>query len=1285
MRLAASLVLLSITLSVLAAEGPSPGYHPLSGAESSAACARGYREMLAGDLAAARTSFEAALKAKPEAAAHFGSGLIHGLSGEDQAALEQYAAALKSGTQDPWAEGYLLALWRNARTAREVTPVVETLTNLGMEVAAPARLRDLAAFVLGQWMVETGRWEAARSSFGRLQYLRSWQLIGPFDNRDASGMAKAYAPEETIDLEKSVEGRHRRVEWFRCAAEPMDGAMDLAQLFEPNTHSLAYALSHVKVEKSQWTVLHAGSGGASRIWINGREVLAIDEYNSFAAEKKAVPVYLHAGWNRVLVKVAANEIPHWAFVVRLSALQGGPVPGLEVSSSAEASKAYATSAEGRGTPLLEPEVPELGLLPRVEAALRKDPEHPWLRRWRGWLMDVWGLGHVDDDPSVTEYRRALAKSPQCPLFLVDLMSAAGDVNLARQTAEKCQARFPELPQSWEMLTEISANAGLEPTTEAYAREGLARFGPARAGTCAAQMAEILIQRGQLAEAERLARVCVETRPYESDNWQLLLGTLPGRAARRIVLSEALRRCGGDRALLRLQATERMLQKKEGEAAELQQQTLCAEPCSVASFMDVATDWARAGRSDKAFEILQAARRIAPEHPGLLATIGTELLRAEKREEAVAVWRDVLRIKPDSPHVKDWLAEVDRGGAIDREFFAAYDVEARELPRPQAIDYPNDLSVKLLHQEVIHVNPNGSVSRMEHQVAKLLRPDGAGKLRQQRIFYEPGRQTVDILRAAVIRPDGTEMSRAQITDRTVSAAMGVETRIYDEHHLKEIVFPDIEPGSIVDFQYILRDTGGNIYGDFFADTFYFGDDQPVLKSQYVLDLPKARTFQMHSFRAPLEPRRIESKDPEREVVIWEREKVSGIVLETRMPPLLDLLPFVQVTTMASWKDVGMWYWNLCREQLNVDDDLRDLAVQITRDAPTAKEKVRAIHDWVIRNIRYLGIEFGRNGYKPHRASDTYKALYGDCKDTAALIVTLLKAVGIDARMVLVRTTPAGRIEADALPAPNLFNHCIAYVPGVEGQDYWIDGTTDHHQLGEVPYSDQGAQVLVVGPEGGEFVQIPLGTAGENRNEASIQATVQKNGSGVARLRRVYRGQVAPYVREQIDTPGTFRSTMQAQAAQRFPGAELTRLAHSRPEDQGPVWVESEFSIPNFAARSGDRLALLSSAEVLNLSQRFLSGGERRHDLQIWFPFSEAGEVNCQLEPGLRPVGLPEEAELKEPFATYRRKVTVQDQHVRIVEEFSLNSNFIAKDQYARFSAFCHKVDALQAQKLLVQPQ
>jgi hypothetical protein len=49
-----------------------------------------------------------------------------------------------------------------------------------------------------------------------------------------------------------------------------------------------------------------------------------------------------------------------------------------------------------------------------------------------------------------------------------------------------------------------------------------------------------------------------------------------------------------------------------------------------------------------------------------------------------------------------------------------------------------------------------------------------------------------------------------------------------------------------------------------------------------------------------------------------------------------------------------------------------------------------------------------------------------------------------------------------------------------------------------------------------------------------------------------------------------------------------------------------------------------------------------------------------------------------------KVTVEGPTVRIREETVLSSQRIPKEQYAKFSVFCRKVDALEEQKVLLQP-
>jgi len=543
--------------------------------------------------------------------------------------------------------------------------------------------------------------------------------------------------------------------------------------------------------------------------------------------------------------------------------------------------------------------------------------------------------------------------------------------------------------------------------------------------------------------------------------------------------------------------------------------------------------------------------------------------------------------------------------------------------------------------------------------------------------------VDILRAAVITPEGRELSRADIADRSVSAEMGVQTLIYDEYHLKQITFRDLEPGALIDLQYTVRDTGDNIYGDYFSDSHYLGDDQPVAQAQYVLDLPKSREFQMKAFRKEVVPERMESKDPNREVFKWEAKAMPGILQERLMPPMLDELAYVQVTTMKTWQEVSTWYWNLAKDQIHVDDDLKKAVLEITKDCETPAEKLRAIHDWVIKKIRYLGIEFGRNGYKPHRSTETFKALYGDCKDTATLITAMLKVVNIDSRLVLIRTVDHGKVDADVLPAPNLFNHCIAYVPDVDGKEYWIDCTTDFHQLGEVPYSDQGAQVLVVGPDGGKFVQIPKPRTDENVIEQKVTAQVEKDGSGTLFIRSTYKGQHAPAYRQLAETPGQLKRYYEEQGSQRFRGAEMTRLANGGPQELGPMWIEVEYKVKSLAGQSGDRKALPSSIEPLNLSQTHLSGNERTHDLELWYPWTRTTEVSYRLDPALKAVNVPEEAELKESFGTFTRKVTLENGVIRILDTCVLLSQRIPKEDYAKFSAFCRKIDSLLGQKVLLE--
>ena len=66
------------------------------------------------------------------------------------------------------------------------------------------------------------------------------------------------------------------------------------------------------------------------------------------------------------------------------------------------------------------------------------------------------------------------------------------------------------------------------------------------------------------------------------------------------------------------------------------------------------------------------------------------------------------------------------------------------------------------------------------------------------------------------------------------------------------------------------------------------------------------------------------------------------------------------------------------------------------------EAKLIHEFVAKDIRYVAIEYGDSGYEPHHAKEVFVNRYGDCKDQAILLITMLKEAGIEAYPVLIGT-------------------------------------------------------------------------------------------------------------------------------------------------------------------------------------------------------------------------------------------------------------------------------------------
>ena len=130
-----------------------------------------------------------------------------------------------------------------------------------------------------------------------------------------------------------------------------------------------------------------------------------------------------------------------------------------------------------------------------------------------------------------------------------------------------------------------------------------------------------------------------------------------------------------------------------------------------------------------------------------------------------------------------------------------------------------------------------------------------------------------------------------------------------------------------------------------------------------------------------------------------------------------------STFHSWEEIGAWYSNLERERRAPTAEVRAQADEIVRGQTNDLDKIRALYEWVSRNIRYVSLSFGVGRYQPHAAAEVLQNRYGDCKDKTTLLEAMFEAEGFHGLPVLINSK--AEIDPD-VPTPLQFDHAITFI-------------------------------------------------------------------------------------------------------------------------------------------------------------------------------------------------------------------------------------------------------------------
>ncbi|HEY3817962.1 MAG TPA: transglutaminase family protein [Polyangiaceae bacterium] len=701
---------------------------------------------------------------------------------------------------------------------------------------------------------------------------------------------------------------------------------------------------------------------------------------------------------------------------------------------------------------------------------------------------------------------------------------------------------------------------------------------------------------------------------------------------------------------------------------------------------VAQTMARAGAHAEAFGLYSQLTRWAPNRAPVWAGLAEEMSAAPSDATSGTVMAAALRrareLDPTEARYRAELALRAKASAPDGEahdddkyIVPSQTILARRAKVPAELADVSDRQLYWLRAVVMH--PDRRVSEMVQYAREIGIPPRTEDELFENIPAE-GDQT-EILRARVHRKDGGE-------------AFPVEEA--NDNAQPRIRWPELVAGDVVEVAF--RSWSAGPVGGRGDPPFYRLDyaaalsTHPLLYNEDVIESPADRPIYTDVVNGKAEKK--EEKDENgRHIVRYVWEHPPNVPDEPLAPATSETVPLLLMSTFKDWAAFRSWYADAVQGFTEPDAQVREIAAKLTKGKVAREDKLRAIFDFVADDIRYVNYVSGE-WWLPNRPQQLLARREGDCDDKALLLITLLKAVGIDAKEVMVQTRQTNQpsvLRAKGVAVP-LFDHGIAWLPGPGGGTY-LDATSPQSRLGPLPSMDARAVALRLdGPA--EVVSLPASTPEDHGVDSSWTVALTPTGGAELEGDEHALGDEAFFMRSYLTEPGARAQWVEDHlVGPWFPTVEVEKKVDFHGElPRGAADVKWRARSDGLARHEGQELVVPLSPSQTTASQ---IAPLVKRTLPVWLPSNmaprkEARTIRVVAPKGWRFEPLPPGGdENGGPFGRAHLDIAPdpRDPQVIVVKRTMLfDQSVISVEDYPKWRAWIQRVDALMHKALRLEP-
>jgi hypothetical protein len=604
-------------------------------------------------------------------------------------------------------------------------------------------------------------------------------------------------------------------------------------------------------------------------------------------------------------------------------------------------------------------------------------------------------------------------------------------------------------------------------------------------------------------------------------------------------------------------------------------------------------------------------------------------------------------------------------------------QAAQAPMPA---YSEDVeAVVLLNERLTTVLREGEIRTTYRKACRILRP--AGRSRSIVYVYFDSETQVTFLKAWSITAENEEY---EVKEKDAVETAAFSGSLYGDERYKVLQIPGVHPGSVIGYEYQQRQRPF-VQQEMWA----FQDSIPVRRTKFTLELPKAwRYSEYWRNHSAVSPQRTGENR-----WTWELADIEAIPLEPEMPPRESLagalgISFGPGEPNSSWELIGRWYGQLASGRGESTPTIRDKARDLVAGASDPVEKIHRLASYVQHEIRYVAIEIGVGGYQPHAAQEVLASGYGDCKDKANLLKTMLREAGIDSYFLLVNSDRD--YVASEFASLLDFNHVILaiHVPDGDvendtitrfrhkklGRLLFLDPTDDATPIGYLPPSLQASHGLLVTDAGGELLTLPLWPPSVNRILRVGKLSLDKDGTLKGTVQEVRSGPSATAFRQRlVNVPRKERQRIfEDMLTELVDGAVLTAAATSDLKDfSGTVSLTYDFTAHGFAQNAGN-LFLFRSCVLGRKGRTLLEDTSRKQPVEFSHTASEGDLVEISLPTEYVVNELPEAVKYEYPFGLYKSETRVADHVLHLTRTFELRDVRVPRERMEDLKKFYREI-------------